>query len=113
MKRWKLNNDMKLLNGDIIPSGTELQKNDELYYLLHGKFQMAFTEDDILKSDNFDEIVEEVDPLSTAFEITDDIEKSDDDVVKKWRIQLDIVTTESRRKLIQKRIEEIIKEVNI
>ena len=101
--------DYNIIGGDTIPSGTELQLNDNgKYYLVQGDFQMALTEEQV----NEDALFEEVKELDIDVqEFTEEMEAEEKEVVKKWRIQLDIATTESTRKKIQKRIEEVIKEM--
>jgi hypothetical protein len=107
--KFRLNKDYKLIGGDVIPSGTELIPNENgKHYLIKGDFQMGFTTEQLLESsDTFTK--NEID--ITHKELTQDLEELDNTVVKKWRIQLDIVTTENKRQEIQRRIEQVIGEI--
>jgi len=109
MKKFELAKDFEMIGGDIIPSGTPLQLNNGKYYLAHDDFQMGFTKDQLINNDLFKETIT---IESTATEIDSVKNEEDSTVLKKWRIQLDIVTTESKRKKIQQRIQEVIEEVN-
>jgi hypothetical protein len=107
---FELAKDFELIGGGVIPSGTILQKNENnKHYLMSSDFQMGFTEDQLISDDMFREVI--IDETK-VIEVDEQVKKEDNELVKKWRIQLDIVTTESKRKEMQKRIQEVVKEIN-
>jgi hypothetical protein len=109
MKIFKLAKDFALIGDGIIPKDTELQLNDNgKYYLMSGDFQMGFTLEQVESDAMFKEVKSDI----KVEEVTEEVAKEDREVVKKWRIQLDIVTTESKRQEMQKEIEKIVKEIN-
>lgn len=95
----------------IYNEGEVFTPNENGKYIIHGlnDTKMVLSYDEMLKSNNGNELLFEL--IEELELIVEEVKEDEVEEVKKWRIQLDVNTTQSKLKEIQKFIQENISDM--
>lgn len=95
----------------IYNEGEVFTPNENGKYIIHGlnDTKMLLSYDEMLKSNNGNELLFEL--IEELELIVEEVKEDEVEEVKKWRIQLDVNTTQSKLKEIQKFIQENISDM--